>query len=109
MKTYRGHAVNARDEGGLQSVTVTDESGTRPLQHRVRHSPDGFQWGYGGSGPADLARSILWDHFGEEPPPALYQAFKFDVVAGWPSGESWTLTSAEIDAYAGRVNYAGGR
>ena len=25
------------------------------------HSPDGFQWGYGGSGPTDLAISILTD------------------------------------------------
>jgi len=31
------------------------------LKHIVRHSPDGFQWGYGGSGPSDLALSIMTD------------------------------------------------
>lgn len=25
----------------------------------IQHSPDGFEWGYGGSGPADLALNIL--------------------------------------------------
>jgi hypothetical protein len=33
----------------------------RPLVHVMRHSPDGFEYGYGGSGPADLALSILVD------------------------------------------------
>lgn len=33
------------------------------LKHRiVLHSPDGFQWGYGGSGPADLALNMLYDY-----------------------------------------------
>jgi hypothetical protein len=33
------------------------------LKHIVRHSPDGFQMGYSGSGCADLALSILTDYF----------------------------------------------
>ena len=33
------------------------------LKHIVRHSPDGFQMGYMGSGCADLALSILTDYF----------------------------------------------
>ena len=37
----------------------------KPLRHVVHHSPDGFNWGYGGSGPADLALSILAHHFDE--------------------------------------------
>lgn len=32
-----------------------------PLKHWVRHSPAGFSWGYGGSGPSDTARSLLLD------------------------------------------------
>ena len=28
-------------------------------KHIVRHSPTGMTWGYGGSGPADLALSLL--------------------------------------------------
>jgi hypothetical protein len=33
----------------------------RPLHHHVKHSPDGFAWGYHGSGPAELARCLLID------------------------------------------------
>ena len=30
------------------------------------HSPDGFEWGYCGSGPAQLALAILADHLGDD-------------------------------------------
>lgn len=38
-----------------------------PLRHVVYHSPDGFNWGYSGSGPCDLGLSILADYFKELP------------------------------------------
>ena len=66
------------------------------MEHRVCHSPTGLSWGYAGSGPADLARSILWDFLGNEPARWLYQAFKFAFVAGWPQDGSWVLTAEEI-------------
>lgn len=31
----------------------------QPSQKLVNHSPDGFAWGYGGSGPAQLALAVL--------------------------------------------------
>lgn len=100
MKTYRGYSDARRGDGtGPAAVTVTVGGRTRPLRHRVRHSPAGFSWGYGGSGPADLARAILWDHLGREPAPALYQRFKFAVVARFPIGGAWELTETEIAAW----------
>jgi uncharacterized protein DUF6166 len=45
-------------------VVVLDRDGVRPLAHHVRHSPNGFSWGYAGSGPSELARCILLEHFG---------------------------------------------
>ena len=36
-----------------------------PLPHHFKHSHTGFSWGYGGSGPADLARSVLIAVLGE--------------------------------------------
>jgi hypothetical protein len=30
-----------------------------PLPHLIKHSPTGFAWGYGGSGPAELSRCVL--------------------------------------------------
>ena len=51
----------------------------RPLKHLVVHSPDGYEWGYYGSGPADLSLSILADYFGEDPShKELYQGH-FDI------------------------------
>lgn len=35
-----------------------------PLEHHKKHSPTGFGWGYGGSGPSDLARCLLIDALG---------------------------------------------
>ena len=89
MKRYHGTADC--------SVLVQAPGGAYPLPHKVRHSPTGYAWSYGGSGPADLARSLLWDHLGREPSAALYQDFKWDFVARFH--ETWTLKAEEIDAW----------
>lgn len=48
-----------------------------PLPHRiVRHSPTGFEFGYGGSGPADLALNILALFIPEHEADLLHQDFK---------------------------------
>jgi hypothetical protein len=47
----------------VRSVVVWHDDQARPLKVICRHSPDGFEWGYGGSGPSDLALSILTDYF----------------------------------------------
>jgi len=53
-----------------------------PLKHLVKHSPDGFEFGYEGSGPSDLARSIVGDYLDDpNPDPRLYQAFLRAVLA----------------------------
>jgi len=61
---YTGVAPLAR---GGPGVVYVERDGVRShLTHRSKHSPTGFMWGYGDSGPADLARSILFDHFGSD-------------------------------------------
>lgn len=56
-----------------------------PSQEVVNHSPTGFQHGYGGSGPAQLALAVclevLQDH---QKALKVYQRFKWDVVAFLP-------------------------
>lgn len=47
----------------------------------VRHSPTGFAWGYGGSGPADLALNILLLYTDQETADRLYQRFKWYFIA----------------------------
>ena len=91
MKTYEG-----RREGYAVIVTVNG----RPLNPRLdlwNHSPTGFEWGYGGSGPAQLALALLADHLANDQEALdLYQSFKFAVVAKLRP-DRWELTSQQID------------
>jgi hypothetical protein len=97
-RTYRGSIDPGRVE--QRAVTVETADGTvLPLDHRVRHSPTGLSWGYLGSGPADLALSILWDFLGHEPDPACYQAFKAEVIARLPSNEDFAIPSASVELW----------
>lgn len=61
------------------------------------HSPDGFEWGYGGSGPSQLSLALLAD-FLEDDQKALawYQPFKWRTVAQWERKEKWQMSGAEI-------------
>jgi len=50
-------------------------------QKIINHSPDGFNWGYGGSGPAQLALAIMLEIKGK---PDYYQELKWDLIAKLP-------------------------
>lgn len=71
------------------------------VTHVVRHSPSGLEWGYGGSGPADLARSVLLALADEETAERLYVAFKDDVVAHVPFAGG-VLRAADVRAWLDR-------
>ena len=90
MKTYEG-----RREGYAALVMVNGG----PLNPRLdlwNHSPTGFEWGYGGSGPAQLALAILADHLNDdEEAVRLHQDFKREVVANFDS-RGWMLTTEQI-------------
>ena len=58
-----------------------------PSQAVYNHSPDGFNWGYLGSGPAQLALAILLKCTDRNTAVALHQEFKRDVIAGLPQGD----------------------
>jgi hypothetical protein len=92
MKTYHGTR-----EGHAADVMANG----RPLNPRLdlwNHSPTGFEWGYGGSGPAQLALAILADHLGnDDEAVTLHQEFKRNVVAGLDYC-GWALTSEQIEA-----------
>jgi len=89
-----------RRTAGRASVLVEDVLGTSALHHVVRHSPDGFEWGYGGSGPSDAALSILTDYLEGSPidVETCYQAFKFHFLADAPE-KGFTITSDQIDLW----------
>ena len=100
MKRYEG-----RREGYAVTVTV-DGRRLNPRRDLWNHSPSGFEWGYGGSGPAQLALAILADHLGDDQEALnLYQRFKWAVIAELP-GRGWTLTSQNIDQLLNNVQKA---
>jgi len=89
MKRYKGW----RDERGETQVRVYEDGlPERSLDTRLdlrRHSPSGFEWGYLGSGPAQLALAILAEHFhgqpdADEKAQSLYQEFKAQAIARFP-------------------------
>jgi hypothetical protein len=82
---------------GTVGVMTVDARGlsTGRLEHIEKHSPDGFAWGYEGSGPADLARSLLID--------ALRSAKWCDLCDGhgrtaWQGDIEYSLGDAPTDA-----------
>jgi len=96
----------SRDSGyGSRAVIVQyDDSDQemldpRPSQKLYNHSPDGFEWGYGGSGPAQLALAILL-HYTGNPKEALmwHQDFKWEFMAKAPQ-EGFVITADQIERY----------
>ena len=91
---------------------------TRPVfnisQSVVWHSPTGFEWGYGGSGPADFALNVLclfvqpgsdgcepqkvFDGVCSRTAQALHQAFKSRFIAALPH-EGGVIRGADVRAW----------
>lgn len=95
MRTY----IADRRRFGTTVLAVEEFEGRRhekPLKHFARHSPAGFEWGYPGSGPADLALALCADAMGAiEPAFAVYQDFKWQVVALLPFS-GWTIEQQAV-------------
>jgi hypothetical protein len=84
-KIYTGKRTKNGVEVSVKIIDLRNRTRERKLRHIPFHSPDGFEWGYGGSGPADLALAILVDYLREHPP-----------TKGWLAGETfsrWTVHS----------------
>jgi len=73
----------------------------KPSQRLRNHSPQGFEWSYGGSGPAQLALAILVDFTGDEQLSLThYQEFKWAIVACLPTGcELWEISAHQIEEF----------
>ncbi len=92
MPTYCGYRTS---EG--PTVIATRPGTQTPLPHLVRFSPDGFEWGNGGSGPKDLARSIVGHYLGvDEPPERLAAAVWHNITAQLPN-EAWAISATELN------------
>lgn len=96
QRTAQGASVLIRQEApGLPYPLFID-----PLPLRLdlcNHSPSGFEWGYLGSGPAQLALALLAHATGDDAYAcAQYQTFKEDVVARLPPEQDWRMTDAQV-------------
>lgn len=89
--------------GGVDVRVFEDAHSSHELAHCAVHSPTGLNWGYGGSGPADLALSLLcWaalvpaEKEGRNAPISArdYQEFKFEFVGSMPS--CWLMSQEQI-------------
>jgi hypothetical protein len=103
-KIYRGYRKMELDLEGKPMtskciVTVESKGRKRLLSPRLdirRHSPTGFEWGYGGSGPAQLALALVADCCGATSAvPHIYQKVKAVIVSRLPH-DGWKLTEDEI-------------
>ena len=98
MRIYKAERIKSRpviDAVPESTVRVTVNGmqlDPRPSQKIWNHSPTGFEWGYGGFGPAQLALAILFDVTKDKILSVRYhQRFKFDWIAGCdPSGFEMT-------------------
>lgn len=87
-----------------REVLIIDENLTAKILRPERsqavknHSPDGFNWGYAGSGPAQLALAMLLEVTNDEAKAlAHYQKFKFQVIAAISSQETnWEIEENKI-------------
>lgn len=94
-----------RDEQGILRANV---------RHLAHHSPAGFECGYGGSGPADLALAILAAFVPPREPSdrerlwdgqhcsrfawTYHQAFKWQFISSMPK-EGGTIPADAIEAW----------
>lgn len=90
------------------SVTLTEYGEERELPSctEIRnHSPTGFAWGYGGSGPAQTALAILVDAIGEKRALPLYQRFKWETITPLDQERGWTISYQEVLAWVRRQKF----
>lgn len=94
MKTY------TMSRGPLGCVASIDGERRLDARHDLRnHSPDGFSWGYMGSGPAQLALALLADATGSDTlAEEQHQHFKRAVV-GVRHADVWTITDEWIKGW----------
>lgn len=100
MKTYHGMRMvdgcRVRVIDDVEEELFKGRAYELPLRLDLwKHSPTGFEWGYGGSGPAQLSLALLADATGDDDLAVVYhQPFKWQVVAKLEDG--WQLSSEQI-------------
>jgi hypothetical protein len=100
MKAYTGYRVLDQRGHPVANQVMVHEEGrpSRPLalRHDLRLHSQEFNWGYGGSGPAQLALALAADVLGDdEQAQDVYQSLKFKVVGRLPA-DGWSLSEDQL-------------
>ena len=82
--------ITLRGTAETREVSMNGEilSPERSQKHH-NHSPDGFSWGYLGSGPSQLALAVLIELTDAATAHKNYMEFKSDIIASLPFGEDF--------------------
>ena len=86
-------------EGQSTGETVTVRVDRQPLDARLDlrdFHASGYEWGYEGSGPSQLALAILADHADAQTALGNYRKF-VQIFVAEIEDDSWRLSSEEID------------
>ena len=107
MKTYQGDRTRSGCRVLVFDTAHRNPNHARELNLRLdlrNHSPTGFEWGYLGSGPAQLALALLADATDNHTALAFYQRYKEEVIARLPSDiqAAWTTTDVDVVAWVER-------
>lgn len=80
-----------------RAIRITDGDEDLPIYSHIFSHSNTFEWGHLGSGPAQLALAILYQHTGNKTLALTYhQQFKQQVISRLPV-EGWTLTKQEVN------------
>lgn len=104
---YIGHRRKERTVAGRVEVYVREGAAERVLLPRFdlfNHSPDGFNWGYAGSGPAQLALALLADALkdtpgGDQMAVSLHQQFKTEIIAAIKPESDWGMGRDYVEGW----------
>ena|SRR5437867_5483692 len=86
---------------GWQRQRVALPLRTAPAAGDAHAHPLGFDWGYVGAAPRELARALLADCFGRKwaARPDVYEALMEEVVAGLAKS-GWELSERDLTGWA---------
>ncbi len=100
LKTYTGYRLPGNQDTADQAFVTVHQEGqpSRPLDPRfdLRMHADGFNWSYGGSGPAQLSLALAADVLGDDDDARdVHQKLKNRLIAALPR-DGWSLTETQV-------------